>query len=120
MFGYWSMAAFLAVFAIASLRWSLPAWLSGVYGLMSLICFMLHALDKQAAIRGARRIPEKTLLGTALLGGWPGGVLAQQLFRHKTAKPSFQWAFRLGIMLNLGLFLLLWTPLGRALKWSWS
>jgi uncharacterized membrane protein YsdA (DUF1294 family) len=25
-----------------------------------------------------------------LFGGWPGGVLAQQAFRHKTRKRAFQ------------------------------
>jgi uncharacterized membrane protein YsdA (DUF1294 family) len=31
----------------------------------------------------------------APLGGWPGALLAQRLFHHKTLKMSFQLVFRL-------------------------
>jgi hypothetical protein len=33
---------------------------------------------------------EKVLHASELLGGWPGALLAQQLFRHKTRKVSYQ------------------------------
>ena len=31
--------------------------------------------------------------GVELLGGWPGALLAQQMFRHKTRKLSYQLSF---------------------------
>ena len=45
------------------------------------------------------------LLG--LVGGWPGGLLAQQWLRHKTSKVSFQWKFHVSVAVNIGLFVYL-------------
>lgn len=42
---------------------------------------------------GEWRIPEKGLHAIELLGGWPGALLAQQVFRHKTRKLSYQLWF---------------------------
>lgn len=47
--------------------------------------------DKKRALRHARRIPERTLLGLALAGGSPGGWAGMYLFRHKTRTPKFYW-----------------------------
>ncbi len=46
--------------------------------------------DKRKAGRDGRRIPEKTLYLLAALGGWPGAVMGQRWFRHKTIKPVFR------------------------------
>jgi uncharacterized membrane protein YsdA (DUF1294 family) len=37
-----------------------------------------------------------------LLGGWPGALLAQDLFRHKTSKTVFQAMFWCTVLLNCG------------------
>jgi uncharacterized membrane protein YsdA (DUF1294 family) len=60
-----------------------------IYGLMSLATAALYAWDKRCASRGCRRTPERTLHAMALLGGWPGALVAQQLFRHKRRKNGF-------------------------------
>jgi uncharacterized membrane protein YsdA (DUF1294 family) len=39
----------------------------------------------------------------ALLGGWPGAVLGQQLFRHKTKKVVFRLVLWLILALHLTL-----------------
>ncbi|MCK6480053.1 MAG: DUF1294 domain-containing protein [Planctomycetes bacterium] len=65
------------------------AWAGAVYGAASLAAFLLHALDKAAAVRGGRRVPERTLHLVELLGGWPGGLLASALLRHKTRRVGF-------------------------------
>ncbi len=59
------------------------------YSLMSVVTAAFYFVDKRLAIRGSRRIPESTLHVLELLGGWPGALVAQQLFRHKNRKPTF-------------------------------
>ena len=49
------------------------------------------AHDNGRALRHARRIPERTLLGLALAGGALGGWAGMYLFRHKTRSPKFYW-----------------------------
>src|SRR5687768_3823596 len=70
------------------------------YGIMSLITFAYYGLDKRRAGRGGWRVPERTLHTLDLFGGWPGGLAAQSLFRHKRAKSSFMLIFWLIVMLH--------------------
>jgi uncharacterized membrane protein YsdA (DUF1294 family) len=72
-----------------------------LYCSTSLLCFLLYARDKHAARHGAWRTPEKHLQLLALLGGWPGALLAQKLLRHKSRKASFQRLFWSMVGLNL-------------------
>ncbi len=60
---------------------------------MSLLSYALYATDKRAAQQSRWRVPERTLHLLALLGGWPGALLAQRRLRHKTAKPRFLLMF---------------------------
>ena len=59
------------------------------YTVMSVITLLVYAWDKRAAGGGRRRTPEGTLHLLALLGGWPGALLGQQLFKHKRQKTGF-------------------------------
>ncbi|MCA1770716.1 MAG: DUF1294 domain-containing protein [Halomonas sp.] len=63
--------------------------LIGLYLLASLAAIILYRLDKLAAQQGRRRIPESTLHLVAVMGGWPGALLARRWFRHKTRKQPF-------------------------------
>ena len=67
------------------------------------VTVLVYALDKRAARRGARRVPERTLLTLGLAGGWPGAIVAQRRLRHKNRKRSFQSSFRLTVALNLAI-----------------
>lgn len=68
---------------------------------LSLFTFVAYGFDKRRARKGGRRVPEKTLHILSLLGGWPGAVVGQQVFRHKTQKVSFRIMFWLCVMLHL-------------------
>lgn len=57
--------------------------------LVNAVGFLLMLADKQKAKRGAWRIPERTLMISALLGGSVGAILGMQIFRHKTKHPKF-------------------------------
>lgn len=60
---------------------------------MSIVGFCAMGIDKAKAKKGAWRIPEKTLLGIAVLGGGAGVWLGMEFFRHKTK----HWYFKYGV-----------------------
>ncbi|MFK3738426.1 DUF1294 domain-containing protein [Massilia sp. TN1-12] len=80
---------------------SIASLLALAYLGLSVVCFAVYANDKAAARRGGRRTPERTLLALALLGGWPGALIAQRRLRHKTSKAAFQRVFWLTVALNV-------------------
>ena len=57
--------------------------------LVNLIAFVMYGLDKAYAKKGARRIPERSLLFWAWIGGSIGAFLGMKLFHHKTLKVKF-------------------------------
>ena len=60
---------------------------------INLIGLLIMYIDKKKARYGRWRIPEKTLLIIALLGGSIGTMVGMQLFRHKTQKLKFTLGF---------------------------
>ncbi len=79
-------------------------WLFAAYMLvMSLVAFILYGRDKGLAKRGARRTPEKTLLGVGFFGGAVGALFGMQTFRHKTKHWYFYAVNILGLILQLAL-----------------
>ncbi len=58
--------------------------LSAYYITINLIAFCLYGNDKGRAKKHAWRIPERTLLGVAILGGALGAFLGMRIFHHKT------------------------------------
>jgi uncharacterized membrane protein YsdA (DUF1294 family) len=75
-------------------------WFLAIYPFMSLLAVGLYDYDKKQARVQGQRTPEKVLHGVELLGGWPGALIAQQLFRHKTRKVSYQLLFWLIVLLH--------------------
>ena len=67
---------------------------------INLTTIIAYYVDKIAAINHAWRVPENTLHTLEFLGGWPGALCAQKLFRHKTSKKSFRAIFWLMIVME--------------------
>lgn len=70
--------------------------------------FLLMLVDKLRAKKNLWRIPEKTLLSTALFGGSLGALLGMYTVRHKTRHPRFYIGIPLILFcqIALGAFLL--------------
>jgi uncharacterized membrane protein YsdA (DUF1294 family) len=68
---------------------------------MSFATFFAYGRDKGQAVTGGRRIPERTLHLMAFLGGWPGAILGQRQYRHKTQKTSFRTVFWLVLVAHV-------------------
>ena len=85
---------------VSLLVFQLSLWWFAPYCAVSVVAFVAFYVDKKAAIKHQRRVPESTLYIMSLLGGWPGALLAQCVFRHKTKKRSFRRAFWLIVVLN--------------------
>lgn len=60
---------------------------------INLLGFLVMYIDKKKAKYGKWRIPEKTLMLIALLGGSVGTIIGMYLFRHKTQKLKFTLGF---------------------------
>ena len=69
--------------------------------------FFLMLADKHKAQKKLWRIPERVLMGTAVLGGSLGVFLGMRLFRHKTLHPKFS----VGVPILLAVHALLFIPL---------
>ncbi|MGO3344724.1 MAG: DUF1294 domain-containing protein [Marinomonas sp.] len=77
------------------------------YVILSLVTFIFYGWDKRAAKRDQHRVPEIRLHWLALLGGWPGAILAQKVFRHKTIKKRFRIIFWLTCLINVLVLILI-------------
>lgn len=94
----------LALAGVLALLGLVPPVIGLAYLVASGIAYMMYRIDKTAAEGGRRRIPESTLHMASLLGGWPGALVAQQQFRHKTIKQPFQGVFWVTVFTNLAMF----------------
>ena len=57
--------------------------------IINAVAFLLMRIDKQKARKNRWRIPESTLIMTAVLGGSIGALAGMYLFRHKTKHLKF-------------------------------
>ena len=99
----------MAQFMDDPLRVAAVAWLALACGWV----FLLFGFDKWRASRGGRRVSEAALCWLSALGGWPGGFLGMILFRHKSAKGSFQLKFAAAFFAWAGLACAAWRMSGR-------
>jgi len=97
----------LAHLAAMTGAWAwLAPWVLGAYVATSLATLALYGYDKRQARLQGQRIPERCLHLFELCGGWPGALLAQQLWRHKTRKLTYQAVFWLIVAIHQGLWLM--------------
>lgn len=108
------VAAFVALYVLVQVLWGpLSIWVLVLYVGASLLNIVAYGADKSASMSGGRRIPESSLIALGIIGGWPGGVIAQRVFRHKTRKVSFRISFWGAVLLNVIAFVLLASPVFR-------
>lgn len=78
--------------------------------------FLLYGIDKSKAKHRRWRIPERTLILVAALGGSVGALLGMRLFHHKTKHLKFTIGVPLILILQIALFLfLVWLRMKAAL-----
>ena len=69
--------------------------------IINALSFLLMLIDKQKAKKNRWRIPENTLLGICLIGGSLGGMIAMNVFRHKTKHLRFSIGIPLMLILHI-------------------
>ena len=104
--------SFLTIVGASAFMSKIPPLIFAFYIATSLFTFIIYAVDKSAAQKGAWRTSESTLHLLSLAGGWPGALVAQQKLRHKSKKQSFRFIFWITVLLNCGTFFWLFTPTG--------
>jgi len=103
---------FLVAVAILIALNKMPALVLLIYLAVSVVTFIVYAMDKSAAKRGAWRTKEATLHGLSLIGGWPGALIAQQTLRHKSKKEDFRFVFWFTVVVNVAVLVWLLTESG--------
>lgn len=104
------LLALLVLPALAARALGMNLLWAGTYlTVMSYISYRFYQRDKDLARDEAWRTPEAQLQALDILGGWPGGFLAQRRLRHKCAKGIYQFMFWLvvGVWQYLSLEVLL-------------
>lgn len=110
--------AFFIVVGISVVTANIPPLILALYFFASVLTFIMYAIDKSAAQRGAWRTQESTLHLFSLIGGWPGALIAQQKLRHKSRKKSFRFVFWVTVCLNCAAFIWLFTSTGSSMLHS--
>jgi uncharacterized membrane protein YsdA (DUF1294 family) len=81
----------MGAFAIACV--AMVGFWRGLFLAVNIGAFGYYGFDKFRAVCHGRRVPEVVLLSFAAVGGVPGSLLGQVVFRHKTAKRRFRRVF---------------------------
>lgn len=92
---------FLSFVGFSAFYEKLPLMLIVYYVAICGVTFLAYSVDKSAAEDGGWRLPESSLHLFSIIGGWPGGLLAQVfIIRHKSKKQSFKNVFWVTVVLN--------------------
>lgn len=86
-------------------------YLLSYYVLINIYGFVKMAGDKEKAKRHEWRVPERTLMWLAVIGGAFGLTAAMNLFRHKTKHAKFKYGLPILCILHLIIFIYLFRIL---------
>lgn len=114
-FSIYLSVMFLSSIVLSYYLGYIPQKLVFVYFGVSVITYLAYAFDKYKAQQGAWRTQESTLHLFALIGGWPGAAIAQQVLRHKSQKREFRLGFWFTVIVNLGALMWLMSSRGEKL-----
>ena len=70
---------------------------------INVVTFFMYSLDKWKAKRSKWRIPEATLLLTAVFGGCSGALLGMKVWHHKTLHKKFRYGIPLILIAQVAL-----------------
>lgn len=105
-----AMMTLLIMLGIATHQ--VPLWLGMVYLFMGIASALLYRFDKAYALTGRWRVSETNLHVVDFSFGIIGGLVAQEVYRHKTVKPRFvaaTWTIALIHVLGLAALALGWV-----------
>lgn len=111
-FVFFSISFLISTFILFHFSY-LPLLIFGIYIFFSLITFIRYFIDKSAAKSNEWRTSEKSLHTLSLIGGWPGALIAQRIFHHKSRKRSFQIIFWVTVIANIFLTSLTIFPISK-------
>jgi len=86
-------ALFFGIYVYFVIQQKLAFHPLAIYAAMSLLTIWAYSRDKRAARLGTWRTPEHRLHFFEMLGGWPGALLAQLCYRHKSRKTKYRIIF---------------------------
>ncbi len=92
---------FLGVIFFMGTTGKIPMKLVPLYLGVSVVAFIIYAVDKAAAINERWRTSEQVLHLLSVFGGWPGALIAQSVLHHKSKKQSFRSMFFVTVVINL-------------------
>lgn len=69
--------------------------------IINIAAFVTMGLDKKKSIKRGWRIPERTLILIAFIGGAFGSLLGMSTFRHKTKHIKFLILIPLALLLHI-------------------
>lgn len=72
---------------------------------------LLALIDKRKAIKGAWRIPERTLMLCGLFGGAAGMYVTMRIIRHKTKHAKFMIGLPIEIIIQIALLVILFLKM---------
>jgi uncharacterized membrane protein YsdA (DUF1294 family)/cold shock CspA family protein len=110
--GYVLAAVFAVLVVALTSAEKIPVGLLFIYLVCSGITFIAYAFDKAAAMNKRWRTQEATLHLLSLAGGWPGALVAQKMFRHKSSKREFLLVFWSTVVANCGALVWFMTDKG--------